>query len=196
MSFEPGWKTTTVKWALVILISSAAVALGGFLSKANSSKTLLLEVINRHFTVGRHIPSVYLRVYSDGTTECHTEKFWDEPDVAKHKTLDPVELQQLQAVLDDPELPHVKREYGLMHIVIDSWMEWDIRVPHGWRAEKFTVLNFSPAWARKRNQAYPSPVLKLGCSIWKLRYEVYGDAQYQGEPFYRADDCKKALEIQ
>jgi hypothetical protein len=43
--------------------------------------------MNRHFTVGKKIPSLYLRVFSDGTAECHTEKFWEEADVTKTKVL-------------------------------------------------------------------------------------------------------------
>lgn len=109
--------------------SASAVSFGTFGEQSSSSAKLILEVINRHFTVGRKIRSVYLRVYSDGTAECHTEKYWDEPDVVKHKTLDPGELQRLQVVLDNPELLHVSRKYGLMALVVDSWMEWDIRVP-------------------------------------------------------------------
>ena len=176
--------------------SASAVSYGTFGQQSSSSAKSILEVINRHFTVGRKIRSVYLRIYSDGMAECHTEKYWDEPDIVKHKTLDPGELQRLQAVLDNPELLHANKKYGLMAPVLDSWMEWDIRVPHGWHAQKIKVLNFSPASARNSNQAYPPAVLKLGCSIWKLRNEVYGDAPDGGEPFYRVDDCKKALEIQ
>jgi hypothetical protein len=182
--------------AITVSLLLGALSLRSFGQESKLSPRLVLEVINRHFTVGRHIPSVYLRVYSDGKVECHTEKYWDEADIVKHKTLGPEELQRLQAVVDSPELLHVNEKYGLMALVIDSWMEWDIRVPHGWRTTKIRVLNFSPASARQKNQAYPSAVLKLGCSIWKLRNEVYGDAQYGGEPFYHVDDCKQALGTQ
>lgn len=188
-------KKTVLPRALVASLVPVAVAFGVLGLQANSSARLVIEVINRHFTVGRKIRSVYLRVYSDGMAECHMEKYWDEPDVVKRKMLGPADLQQLQAVLDGPELLRVKKNYGLMAPVIDSWMEWDIRVPHGWHTEEIRVLNFSPASARNGNQAYPPAVLKLGCSIWKIRNEVYGDAPDGGEPFYRVEDCKRALEI-
>ena len=80
--------------------------------------------------------------------------------------------------------------------VIDSWMEWDIKVPHGWHKERIKVLSFSPASARKKNQPYPPALLKLGCLIWKLRNDVFGDEAYGEEPFYHQDDCKSVLEIQ
>jgi hypothetical protein len=193
MWFGSGWRKTAFGATVFALLLLGAACLATVGQQSSPSRKLILEVVNRHFTVGQHIPSVYLRVYSDGTSECHTEKFWDEADIVKHKTLGPEELQALQAVLDNPELFHANEKYGLMALVIDSWMEWDIRVPHGWRSVKIKVLNFSPASARQKNQPYPPAVLRLGCSIWKLRNEVYGDAQYGGEPFYYADDCKEAL---
>jgi hypothetical protein len=57
-------------------------------------------------------------------------------------------------------------------------------------------LNFSPVSARKGNQPYPPALLNLGCLIWKLRNDVFGDEAYGDEPFYRQDDCKSVLEIQ
>ncbi|MHB8525126.1 MAG: hypothetical protein ACYDD2_03080 [Candidatus Acidiferrales bacterium] len=180
--------------ALLALLVSGAVSLGVSGAKSNSSAKLILEVINRHFTMGRKIRSVYLRVYSDGRAECHTMKYiGDEPDVVKEKTIAPEELRSLEAALQNPELLHVKKRYGLMYPVIDSWMEWDIKVPHGWHAEKIKVLNFSPASARERKQPYPTALLELGCLVWKVRNDVYGDEAPGGEPFYRIDDCRRAL---
>jgi len=60
---------------LALLVSGAAVSLGISGAKSGSSSKLILEVVNRHFTMGRKIRSMYLRVYSDGTAECHTVKY-------------------------------------------------------------------------------------------------------------------------
>jgi hypothetical protein len=43
--------------------------------KTELSQKVVLEVRNIHFTMGKKIPSIYLRVFSDGTAECHTEKY-------------------------------------------------------------------------------------------------------------------------
>jgi hypothetical protein len=57
-------------------------------SKAERVQKVILEVMNYHFTVGKKIPSVYLRVFSDGTAECHTEKYMGlETDVVKTRIL-------------------------------------------------------------------------------------------------------------
>ena len=87
------------------------------------SSRVILEVINRHFTVGKKIRSVYARVFSDGTAECHTEKYWDEPDDVKRKVLAPDDFERLKALLKQPALLSVKPQYELMAPVIDSWME-------------------------------------------------------------------------
>jgi hypothetical protein len=87
--------------------------------KTGPSSRVDLEVINRHFTVGKKMRSVYLRVFSDGTAECHTEKYWGETDVVKRKVLAPEDFERLKSLLAKPELLSAKRRYGLMVPVID-----------------------------------------------------------------------------
>jgi hypothetical protein len=155
-----------------------------------SSPRIILEVINSHFTVGRRIPSVYLRVFFDGTVECHTIKYvGDEKEIVKKGKLTPEEFGRLESLLNAPEMLNVRKRYELMYRVIDSWMEWDIKVPHSGKAQEIQVLNFSPGAARDMQQPYPDALVKLGCSILKMRNEVYRD-----EPNFLDDDCKNALE--
>jgi hypothetical protein len=149
--------------------------------KAGPSSKIILEVINRHFTVGKKIRSVYLRVFSDGSAECHAEKYWDEPDTVKRKALSHEDLAQLKALVEQPELLTVKPRYKLMAPVIDSWMEWTIKVPHGRRVQQIEVANFDPAAAKERNERYPEVLVKLGCSIWKMRSDVYADEVAAGK---------------
>jgi hypothetical protein len=159
--------------------------------KTASGQKIIIEVINRHFTVGKRIPSVYLRVFSDGTAECHTEKFWDEADVTKTKVLGAMELEKLRAVINEPHLLDVKPRYELMHFVVDSWMEWDIKIQHPGSMQKIRVVSFSPDSARERSQPYPDALVKLGCSILKIRNDVYGDART-----YSKTDCPDFPSIQ
>jgi len=170
---------------------SVLIFLGFVITKSETPPRVILEVINRHFTMGRKIPSVYLRVFSDGTAECRTVRYTgDEAEIVKKEKLSQEELERLESLIDNPGLLNVKKRYELMHAVVDSWMEWNIKVPHKGGAQKIQVLNFSPEAAREKNQPYPDALVKLGCSIWKLRLKVYGD-----EPDYLNDDCKEALEI-
>jgi hypothetical protein len=137
--------------------------------------TLLLEVRNTHFTVGRKIKSTYLRVLSDGSVECHTEKYWHEQDVVKRGMLSSEDLEALNRLLNDPNLLDVKPRYKLMYQVVDSWMEWEINIPHHRRVQRINIAGFSPTAAKKQNQPYPPVLTKLGCSIWKTRSDLYGD---------------------
>lgn len=149
----------------------------------------VLEVINRHFTVGEKIPSIYLRVSSDGTAEGHTLAYSGrERDVVKKKTLAPDEFERLTAVLDAPELLNVKSRYESTRLIIDSWMEWDISIQRPGHAQKIEVVNFSPSWFGLA-QPYPDALLQLGCSVWKIRDQVCGT-----EPGHNDPKCKKALE--
>lgn len=185
-----GWKTTILRTSLVVLLFLAALHVGAGLQESAASSRLILEVINKHFTVGRKIPSVYLRVYFNGVVECHTVKYWDEVDSVRKATLTGQDLEDLRAALQNPALSQIKKTYGLIYPVVDSWMEWDIRIPRGWHQEKITVLNFSPVGARKKNQSYPDALVRLGCTIWKVRKEVYGDESYYGN-----DECEEILRI-
>ncbi len=163
-------------------------------TKSEAPPRIILEVINKHFTIGLKIPSVYLRAFSDGTVECHTVRYTGhEADIVKRNTLTPDELSTVRAILENQELLDVKKRYELVNPVIDSWMEWDIAVPHNSGTERIRVLNFSPGSAWETNTPYPDALGRLGCSIWKLRYETYGDEIYENKPSYLADGCKNAL---
>jgi hypothetical protein len=162
-------------------------------TKSKTSPQIILEVINKHFTMGLQIPSVYLRVFSDGTADCHALRYGRELDVVKRKTLTSDEFSKLKAVLENQELLNVQKRYELVNLVIDSWMEWNIAVPHDGGTQRIQVLNFSPGSVGEKKKPYPVALVKLGCSIWKLRYETYGDEEYGDTPSYLADGCKNAF---
>jgi hypothetical protein len=192
MKGGPRFSAVSVVGACILF--SPSIFLWLHASKSEASPQIILEVINRHFTVGLEIPSVYLRVFSDGTAECHTVKYTgDEPDVVKRKALTPDDLSELRTVIENKELLNVKKKYESVNTVIDSWMEWIVSVPHNSGTQRIQVLNFSPGSAREKNTPYPDALVRLGCSIWKLRYETYGDEIYRDKPHYLADGCKNAL---
>jgi len=75
-----------LRFSLLVAISTVGLRLADAQPAEPASRKLVLEVINRHFTVGKKVPSIYLRVFSDGTAECHTEGYSNESDVVKEKT--------------------------------------------------------------------------------------------------------------
>jgi hypothetical protein len=146
---------------------------------------VIVEVMNYHFTMGRKIPSVFLKVLSDGTVECHSlRSAGPEANVVKTKVLTPDEFHEVKEVIDQSKLLHAERRYELTHPVIDSWMEWHIRIPRAEGEQDIAIAAF--ASTPLRDDPYPIAVVRLGCTISKLRDEVYGD-----EPQYRRSECKK-----
>jgi len=159
-------------------------------SPDDSSGQVILEVINRHFTVGKKIPSVYLRVFSDRTVECHPLSYaGEEPDFAKKKVLTPGEFERLKALLDQPELLKVRKRYELTHTVTDSWMEWDLKIQHSGAIQQITVADFEPVSEQGFTQPYPDALVTLGCSVSKLRDELCGN-----EPEHRRYNCTRILQ--
>ena len=117
-----------------------------------------------------------------------------ESDVVKRKALAADELSKLKAILENQELLSAKKRYELVNPVIDSWMEWNITIPHKSAPQRIQVLNFSPGSVGEKNKPYPNVLVRLGCHIWKLRFEVYGDEIYGNTPNYLTDGCKNAFE--
>lgn len=180
-----------LRFGLVVAVSTVCLRLADAQTAESASRKLVLEVINRHFTFGKKIPSVYLRVLSDGTAECHTQRYWNEPDILKQKRIPAQEYDALKAILEDRDLPAVKHRYERRYPVIDSWMEWKIKVKHPTGEQTFEVSGFSPRSASASGQPYPTVLTKLGCSIWKIRREVYGDNAGRADD---SEDCRNAIE--
>lgn len=132
-----------------------------------------------------------MRVFSDGTAECHTEKYWREPDTARTKQLPPEEVTDLKAILSQPELQKVEARYELMYWVVDSWMEWKIKVSSNGAVKRIDVAGFSPGAAIEHGKPYPEALAKLGCTIWRLRSEVFGDTEASSGA--ASEQCKAAL---
>jgi hypothetical protein len=133
---------------------------------------LLLRVVNRHFTVGKRIPSDFLKVFSDGTVECRAVKFGKHDEDAVKKTqLSRDELTKVISALNDSGFGHLSHDYKLQRLVVDSWMEWDITIEQPARRQNVTL-----AFAGGSDQTtLPEALGKLGCLILELRRTAYGD---------------------
>lgn len=175
------------------MLSIICTPMGHAQSAESTQPTQILEVVNRHITVGKRIPSLYLRVSSDRTAECHTVRFGNESDIVKRKKIPRQEYERLKAILEDQNLLQVKHRSELMHTVLDSWMEWNITIKRGSGDQEFEVSAFSPAAARAGGQPYPDVLTKLGCSVWNIRREVYGDDADAANP-NDTQECRHAIE--
>jgi hypothetical protein len=143
---------------------------------------VILEIVNRHFTVGKRIPSLYLRLFSDGTVECSTIKF-GKHDVAttRKERLKPEELAQVTSILNDPSLRGSAHDYALQRVVFDSWMEWDITInrPSPSLPPQNITLSFAGG---SGDSKLPRALTRLGCQILELRRRTYGDDEAYYKP--------------
>jgi hypothetical protein len=140
---------------------------------SDTAPKVILEVINKHFTVGMKIPSIYLRLFSDGAAECHTLRFTgQEQDTVRNERLEPKEFAAIRSVLNQPELRSVTGRYEHPRIVVDSWMEWELRAPDS-QLRRDVTISFGPASQDLR--PYPRALGDLGCHILKIREYVYSD---------------------
>jgi hypothetical protein len=153
----------------------------------SSSAQVVLDVINQHVTGGYKVPSLYLRVFSNRSVECHAVRFMErDADATKKKTLTAKQFEQIKKILDQTALLNSKRRYELVHPVFDSWMEWDITIQHSRSAQEISVASFVAPTALGHEVFYPDAVARLGCLISRLRDEVYGD-EHGG----RRRDCER-----
>ena len=141
--------------------------------RQTSQSTVILEVMNYHFTVGKKIPSLFLRVFSDGAIEAQPVWYGDEKagEIEK-KALTPDQFASLKTALDDSQLRGVGGRYELQRMVIDSWMEWEIKIPRAPDQQSIT-LSFAPTSSVKR--PYPGTLRNLACVICKLHSDLIGD---------------------
>jgi hypothetical protein len=166
--------------ALCLAASAPLCALHGQISSESgkssapdSTSKVILEVVNNHFTMGRKIPSIYLRLFSDGTAECHAVSFTgDEQETVKKERLSPKEFEKIRVVLNQPGLRDVKGRYDLPRIVFDSWMEWDV-TSHDSQLVHDVTVSFGPD--DRDLGPFPEALGNLGCQILKIREYVYGD---------------------
>jgi hypothetical protein len=65
---------------------------------------------------------------------------------------------------------NLKNDYSRYWRNRDFGYEWKITIPSQNRVIDLT--NFQPFMAQERKKPYPAQLVKLGCSIWRLRVDV------------------------
>jgi hypothetical protein len=155
---------------------------------------IILEVIAAHTTMESEYRYVYLRVFSDRTAECQSSKHSDTENKelpAIKKALTQNEFIRIESVVNDPKVSTLEPKYETRYAIIDSSTEWTIKIQRsGGQTQIIRVLEFSPGLARAMKHPYPDSLVKLGCSIKKLR------ADASGESISLDDECQMVLERQ
>jgi hypothetical protein len=161
---------------------------------AQSSKVsadTILEVIAIHTTMKSEDTYVYLRVFSDRVAECQFSKQSNTENKelpAVKKTLTQNEFIRIESVISDPKLANLEPKYETQYAVVDFSTDWTIKIQHtAGEPQIIRVLEFSPGLAKTMKHPYPDALVKLGCTIKKLRADV------SGESISLDDECQRVL---
>jgi hypothetical protein len=135
---------------------------------------VILEVTKTYSSLAEsRNPNVYLRVFSDGAAECQSSR---GDNSAVKKTLTEDEFVQIQAVLRNPKLAKVRPRYESRYPILDSSTEWTIKIRRTGQPQVIEVVDFFPGMGKRMKHPYPDALVKLGCSIEKLRADVSAEA--------------------
>jgi hypothetical protein len=137
-------------------------------------RTLLLDVITTTSDIYRTETLVYLRVYSDGSAEAHPTHEVDFRSLAlKQAQIPAPEMARLRELLSSSKIRALNDEYDRNWGAVDFFTKMEITVTQEQTHKTITLVNFQPFLARRKKQAYPTEIEKLGCIIWELRRNVF-----------------------
>jgi len=157
---------------LVVVISIFPTLALQSLPETASKKQILLDVIRQSSDIEREETLVYLRVYTDGLAEAHPMRKVDFRNLEmKRKQLPKAEFEVLSRLLSEPATSQLLPAYSRFWGNKDFGSKLQITISNRTQ-QKLELINFQPFLARKTGQPYPQQVEKVGCEIWKLRYEV------------------------
>jgi hypothetical protein len=190
-------KVTGFVWILVFLAPSIAAAQASTASQ-NRHKTVILEVAAEDFDIAWRQEYLYLKVLSDGTSECQIVKRksgdmrFEKADILPVKrSVSQAELEQLKALLAKDDISRLDNTYKQrIAMMLDAGTVWHIRIPRINRTQEIHVVAFAPDAAKVQKRPYPTALLALGCTIEKMRGEAIGGN------IDTDDECRKVLPAQ
>jgi hypothetical protein len=153
-------------------------------------RKVLLEVIQHTSSITKSERLVYLRVFFDGTAECHPERNVDYSNLTLvGKRIAAHELESLEELLNSTEVEQLDSEYRLVAGAKDYFKVWNITIPRKEGSQQIEVVNFVPRLAVRMKKPYPEGLVRLGCFITDLRSTVSGEATLFEDPY-----CKRSVE--
>lgn len=151
------------------------------------STDILLEVVATHSTMAGDDTYLYLRVFSDGTAECHSSAHAEKEPRRFKKTLTQDDFSRIKSIVGNKKLANLRSRYETQYAIVDTSTEWTIKIQRPRQAQIIQILEFSPGLAKTMKHPYPDALVRLGCNIEKLRAHVDGEStSLDGE-------CQKVL---
>lgn len=163
----------------MLLVAIGVGLLGPTVDFAQSPSTspgtdVLLEVVATHSSMADEDTYLYLRVFSDGTAECHSSAHAEKEPRSLKKPLTQEDFSRIKSIVGNKNLASLRSRYETKYLIVDTSTEWTIKIQQPGPAQIIHVLEFSPGLAKTMKHPYPDALVELGCNIEKLRASVYG----------------------
>ena len=171
--------------ALLIIIANVAVPLS---AQQNEPKTPIIEIVETNGQVRTDTTYVFLRVFSDGSTEAHDLRHLDlrHVQISRGK-LKPSTYRAVEQVVKSQWWQNLPATLGPFYNETDSGLSWDVATPHGNSVRHVQLVNFNPYVTRYlAKKPYPTELEKFVCLVLKARGEAIQD-----DELGVAEGCKK-----
>jgi hypothetical protein len=132
------------------------------------------------FQIGPQQDYLYLRVFADHSAEAQTIKRKTVTDKAvlttRNRKLTEDEFTEIQHLTEEPEMLKLDALYKQrIGLVLDVFTSLRIKIRRADHQQELEVIAFAPEEARRRQHPYPEPLVKLGCTIDKVRSEIIAE---------------------
>jgi hypothetical protein len=150
-----------------------------FAAQQSPPRKLVLEVIETDGSVRGSMTYVYLRVFSDGSTEAHDLRRLDLRAVQlRSGKLKPSTYQDLDSITRSQWFLSLPEQTGPFYGETDTAVSWDLTSPRGDSLRRVHFVNFNPyATMYIAKKAFPRELEKFVCLVWKARGEAVQDAE-------------------
>lgn len=145
-----------------------------FAAQQSSPKQLVLEVVETDGQIDRSTTYVYLRVFSDGTTEAHDLRRLDLRDVQlRSGTLASSTYRELEDAVRSQWFENLPERTGPFYHENDTAWSWGLTVPSAGSARHVQFVNFNPyVTMYPAKKTYPRELERFVCLVWKAREEA------------------------
>jgi hypothetical protein len=153
--------------------------------EANSSKKLIVEIMQTDWGVMGTNRFVFLRVFSDRSVEFHpkrTQSYKDAP--VSREEISQIQLDMILALVEREDVKKLPRIFNSTFTPKDFYWTLDMKIPRGAQTQQIKLVNFSPNAARENNKPYPEALVRLACSVLALRRDL------KAETAYSQEECK------
>jgi hypothetical protein len=170
--------------ALLTLVATAVP----LVTQQSPPRQPVLEIIETDGQVRSSTTYVYLRVFSDGSTEAHDLRRLDLRDVQlRPGALRSSTFQELENTVKSHWFQSLPDRVGPFYHETDTALSWDLTAASSGDTRRVQFVNFNPyVTTYLAKKTYPRELERFICLVWKARGEAIEDSETG-----LADGCEK-----